>query len=928
VIEMGDDVGAGARSGEGRYRARTEFDSVAWGSHCVDCFPSNCRYRVFVKDGKVVREEVPNPRPDRPAPKGFPDDSPRGCNRGAAWSAQLDAGDRLLHPMRRVGERGSGEWERITWDEALDEVADGIIDAIAEHGPHTVLREGTPEMAATTACERLVGLLGATSTDVNGALADFAPGLHLTIGHSHVYQDEPSFFLADTILIWHANPVYTYVPFYHYLPEARYRGAQVVIISPDVSPSHMHTDVHMPVNPGSDPALALAMCQVIVDEGLVDERFVREQTDLALLERTDTRRFLRACDLDPEGRDDQFFHLTTSGEVVEASRANLLPEGYTPALDGEVEVTLAGGEQVRVRPVWMRLVEQLEDHRPEVSQAVTGVHPDVVRSVARRVATTTTRLWMGMGSNKAYHSDLYQRTMLLLLALTGNWGKVGAGFQHWANAQIDGWMLTTSKSTAGAEGAEEILSALEGFSEILHMEDPTRTPEIVAFEVMRSTVKGPRAAMVPPAFLWYWHFGGRELWNRPGYGDEATARSFDEHMDAAMAEGWWDTVVPLGPDTPPRVLIECGGNIVRRTRGGRNTVLEHLWPNLDLVVTVDVRMSSTALWSDVVLPAAQHYEKVSLDMPTYYFTMTDEAVPPAGESMPEWEMFAELCRALGRRASARGIESFTHPDGSEVRYAELYDRYTLGGALLTDEQLYDEIVRDTAYSGILPEGSDLTTMREHGQCRFTDWGRGFMALSHAAPWTPEDEVTNPLEDHVVRGAPYPTLTRRAQFLIDHPWFAEAGEDLPVHKDMPAMGGAHPYLVLSGHNRWSVHAMNMGNPLLLQTHRGEPHLVVNPADAVAVGVGDHDPVRVSNDVGAFVVRTKLSEAQRPGTVTIYNGWDPHMFPQWAGSNDVSPGIVKHLGLVGGYGHLDYAPIGWQPQPADRGVRVSLEAVDAG
>jgi len=373
------------------------------------------------------------------------------------------------------------------------------------------------------------------------------------------------------------------------------------------------------------------------------------------------------------------------------------------------------------------------------------------------------------------------------------------------------------------------------------------------------------------------------------------------------------------------VLIECGGNIVRRTRGGHNTVLEHLWPNLDLIVTVDMRMSSTALWSDIVLPAAQQYEKVSLDMPTYYLTMTDEAVPPAGESKPEWEMFAELCRALGRRAEARGIESFTHPDGTEVRYADLYDRYTLGGKLLTDEQLYDEIVRDSAHSGILPEGSDLGTMREHGQQRFSDWGRGFMALSHAAPWTPEDEVANPLEDHVLRGVPYPTLTRRAQFLIDHPWFAEAGEDLPVHKEMPTMGGEHPFVVLSGHNRWSVHAMNTGNPLLLQTHRGEPHMVVNPHDAASIGFGDHDPVRVSNDVGSFVVRAKLSPTQQPGTVLIYDGWDPHMFDSWRGANDVSPGVVKHLGLVGGYGHLDFGPIGWQPVPADRGVRVSLETV---
>ena len=911
------------RSGEARYRARTEFDSVAWGSHCVDCFPSNCRYRVFVKDGRVVRGEVPNPRPDRPEPKGFPDDSPRGCNKGAAWSAQLDAPDRLLYPMRRVGPRGSGEWERISWADALDSVADGIIDAVAEHGPRTILREGTPEMAATMACERLMGLLGATSTDVNGALADFAPGLHMTIGHSHIYQDEPSLFQADVILIWHANPVYTYVSFYHYLVEARYRGAEVVLLSPDVSPSHLHADYHLPVRPGSDPALALSMCQVIVEEGLVDEDFVRTQTDLSLLVREDTGRFLRASDLDPAGRDDQFFHLDENGERVQANRANLLPDGYTPSLTGEAEVTIAGGVRTRVRPVWVRLVELLQDYRPEDAERITGIHPDVVRTVARKVARGRTRLWMGMGANKAYHSDLYQRTMLLLLALTGNWGRAGTGFQHWANAQIDGWMLTGAKSRPGPEGAEEILGALDGFGEMLRADDPTMSPEITAFRVMRETVKGPRPGMVPPAFLWYWHFGCRELWNTPGYGDPSMNRTFDEYFDEAMAEGWWSTVVPLGPDTPPRVLIECGGNMVRRTRGGSNTVIEHLWPKLDLVVTIDLRMSSTALWSDIVLPAAQHYEKVSLDMPTYYFTMTDEAVPPAGESKPEWEIFSALCESLGRRAEARGVEGFTHPTGMEVRYADLYDRYTLGGAWTKDEQVYDEIIRDSAYAGILPAGSDLAAMRENGQMRFTKWGRGFMALSHAAPWTPEDEVANPLEDHVLRGAPYPTLTRRAQFLIDHPWFVEAGEDLPVHKDMPATGGDHPFVILSGHNRWSVHAMNMGNPVLLQTHRGEAHLLVNPGDAAALGIVDHARVRVWNDVGSFVVRAKLSRSLGPGSVMIYDGWDPHMFESWGGANDVSAGMVKHLSLVGGYGHLDYGPIGWQPIPSDRGVRVTLE-----
>jgi len=912
------------RADETRYRERTEFDEVAWGSHCADCFPSNCRYHVFLKDGKVTREEIAGPRPGKLEPNGkFPDVYPQGCNKGAAWSAQLDAGDRLLHPLRRVGPRGSGEWEQISWDDALDAIADGLIDAIETSGPASIMREGTPEIVGSFATERLLGMLGATTTDLNASISDFAPGLHLTLGKSFLFPDEPRLFEADLILVWHSNPIYTYMTFYHYFTEARYRGAEVILLGPDVSPSHMHVDYHVPVRPGSDAALALAMAQVMVEEGLVDEEFVRNQTDLSLLVRTDTNCYLRECDVDPAGRDDQFFHLAESGSLVEADRAKLLPDGYAPALAGEIEVVLADGTAVTVQPLMVRLTEHLERYRPEDVREITGIPPDTVRLIARKIAAKPTTLWMGMAANKAYHSDLYQRTMLLVLALTGNWGKPGTGYNNWASGQMDGWTIAGAKTRAGPEGAEEVLKALDDFDELFQSLDPASTPEIVSFDMLRTAAKSGQPMMVPPAFIWYWHAGFRELWNAPANADTTMKRTFDEYFDEAMEQGWWSHVIRNGPDDPPRVLIECGGNMVRRTRGGRNTVLEHFWPKLNLIVTVDIRMSSTALWSDIVLPAAQHYEKVGLDIPLFNLTMTDEAVPPAGESKTEWAIFRDLSRAIARRAAERGVETFTHADGSEHAYADLPDRYTLGGALETNEQVQDEIVRDSAYAGLLEPGTDLAKLREHGQVRFQRWGRNFMGKCHAAPWPAEDEIANPLEFHIERGDPYPTLTRRAQFLIEHPWFVEAGEDLPVHKDSPTMGGNHSFVMSSGHNRWSVHAMNMGNPILLQTHRGEPHAVVNPADAKSLGVADNDRVRVFNDVGSFVVRAKLSGGQQPGGVTVYNGWDPHMFEDWGGPNDVSPGMVKHLNLAAGYGHVDYGPLGWQPVPADRGVRVGLE-----
>ena len=79
-------------------------------------------------------------------------------------------------------------------------------------------------------------------------------------------------FLADLTLIWHANPVYTNIHWYHYVAESRYNGGEVVTIAPDYSPSAIHADYHLPVRIGTDAALALAMCKVIIDAGLYEKQ--------------------------------------------------------------------------------------------------------------------------------------------------------------------------------------------------------------------------------------------------------------------------------------------------------------------------------------------------------------------------------------------------------------------------------------------------------------------------------------------------------------------------------------------------------------------------------------------------------------------------------------------------------------------------------
>ncbi|MBD3647621.1 MAG: hypothetical protein HUJ31_09260, partial [Pseudomonadales bacterium] len=113
------------------------------------------------------------------------------------------------------------------------------------------------------------------------------------------------------------------------------------------------------------------------------------------------------------------------------------------------------------------------------------------------------------------------------------------------------------------------------------------------------------------------------------------------------------------------------------------------------------------------------------------------------------------------------------------------------------------------------------------------------------------------------------------------------------------------------------------------HRGTPTVVVNPDDARQRGVMDDDLIRVFNDVSEFYCRARIGAGVRPGQIISYNGWEPLQYRGWSGANEIEPGMVKWSGFSGGYGHLNYAFLGWQPAPIDRWVRCDFEkSLEAG
>jgi anaerobic selenocysteine-containing dehydrogenase len=472
--------------------------------------------------------------------------------------------------------------------------------------------------------------------------------------------------------------------------------------------------------------------------------------------------------------------------------------------------------------------------------------------------------------------------------------------------------------------------------EELKAKDPTVTEEMVAINLEKEESKRSAVAplsmsalTVPAAFYWYWHGGYKEVWNRREWSDPGMARSFDDYFQEAVDRGWWEGVMNPGPDRPPRVLFQVGASTLRRTRGGFKQLRKHLWPILKKVVAVDVRMSTTALFSDIVLPAAGHYEKVDFRFTTAhvpFLTFVDRAVEPVGESKPEWETFALLAKKIEERARRREFGEYNDVKGKTYRVDNLYDVFTFYGAVKEGEheKLAEDMILDSVRTGALPERTTLETMREKGIVKFVGLGADAPGLNLATDIKP-NETLSPLKWHVVRKIPYPTLTRRIQFYIDHDWFLEAGEELPVHKPNPKVGGDYPMVMAGGHLRWSIHSTWVANSVLLRTHRGGPFLFVNPKDALRKGIVDDDEVRVHNDFDSFQVRAKIAPSVRPGEVIMYHAWEPYQYRNWKPMDIATPGMIKWLHLAGGYGHLSFWRNNWQPQQVDRAVAVEIEKV---
>lgn len=242
----------------------------------MDC-PDSCALDVSVAEGTITRiQAAPVEKTTHPNTQGFI------CDKVGKFDRRVYHESRILHPQRRVGAKGEARFERISWDEALSTIADKFRAIIARWGAEAILpyhydgsngllshdfldaylfaKLGTSRLART--------LCAAPATAVATGMYGKMPGV--------AFQDYPK---AKAILVWGANPKYSNIHLVPYLRQAKKNGAFVAMIDPIRNFSSSEIDLHLPVYPGADLPVALAMIRQWNAEGRLDRAFLSQHAD-------------------------------------------------------------------------------------------------------------------------------------------------------------------------------------------------------------------------------------------------------------------------------------------------------------------------------------------------------------------------------------------------------------------------------------------------------------------------------------------------------------------------------------------------------------------------------------------------------------------------------------------------------------------------
>jgi anaerobic selenocysteine-containing dehydrogenase len=392
------------------------------------------------------------------------------CVKGKAAPEITAHPNRLQQPLKRTAPKGAAApgWQPISWDEALDTVADRLGTLASDHGPESVVFSSvSPSTSSIVDCiewiQRLQRAFGSPNLVASMELCGWGRYLAslFTYGAPVPGEYMPDLDEAGCILFWGYNPVVSRLAHATAARAALRRGARLIVVDPRQAGLATRADSWLRVRPGTDAALASAITGVMIERGWFDRPFVARWTNGPLLVRTDTGRLVRAGDLDPAGDPDHYVawdEVEGRPVIVDpAARGTDVDDHDHLALSGSIQLATTNGA-VTCRPAFDLVAEQCRAMSPAVAEDISGVPAEQIEHTAqllwehRPVAFYT---WSGLEQHSGTTQTI--RAINVLYALTGCIDAPGGNvaFEAVPTNPIDGKELLAPDQSAKAIGEKD-----------------------------------------------------------------------------------------------------------------------------------------------------------------------------------------------------------------------------------------------------------------------------------------------------------------------------------------------------------------------------------------------------------------------------------------------------------------------------------------
>ena len=397
--------------------AEAASEEKIFNSPCRSNCCQSCTLNAHVRDGKVTMM----------TPKAYPNGDYTGCClKGLTLPQRTYSATRIKYPMKRVGERGEDKWERISWDEAISTIAEKFMEIQKTYGDQAVVVDsGSGNYGLVHGVQGMVNrfayALGATKINVCYDQA-FGYGTDRALGGGvWLHGNEPvDYYNSKVVFIWGSNPVHAQPQNWRILANAQKMGVKLVCIDPIKSATASKCDEFIPIQPGTDLLLTMAMMRIQIENGWLDETTMKTRTSSPFLVRKDNGMYLKKSDFAAlaEGEEEDYYVWDADANAPAFSSACA-----NPALEGVFTV-----EGVECETAYALLKARVMETDVDYAAEKTGIAKEKIVEIADLYAHSgASGIYANYGIDHYQNGHLWGFALCCMASITGNVGRKGCG---------------------------------------------------------------------------------------------------------------------------------------------------------------------------------------------------------------------------------------------------------------------------------------------------------------------------------------------------------------------------------------------------------------------------------------------------------------------------------------------------------------------